>query len=88
MDQSFSRKNESKIFIKMPTSYDLGYSKATSERYTITTKMARSPDKRGDGKHTCNPDSWVRPPEGWIRFNVDGSFVEQTGTIGVGYCKK
>jgi ribonuclease HI len=42
-----------------------------------------TPDKR-DGKHTCNPNSWVRPSEGWIKINVDGSFVERTETAGVG----
>lgn len=28
--------------------------------------------------------SWVPPREGWIKVNVDGSFVEQTGGAGVG----
>ncbi|KAF8651412.1 hypothetical protein HU200_052400 [Digitaria exilis] len=27
---------------------------------------------------------WKPPSEGWIKVNVDGSFVEQTGEAGVG----
>jgi hypothetical protein len=28
--------------------------------------------------------SWAPPAQGWIKINVDGSFVEQTGDAGVG----
>lgn len=27
---------------------------------------------------------WVAPPDGWMKVNVDGSFVEQSGEAGVG----
>jgi hypothetical protein len=27
---------------------------------------------------------WEPPPAGWIKFNVDGSFVQQSGEAGVG----
>lgn len=29
-------------------------------------------------------DRWEPPPEGWLKLNVDGSFVVQTGEAGVG----
>jgi hypothetical protein len=46
------------------------------------------------GKEPCSPSdnrtgaadlrTWEPPPAGWIKINVDGSFVESTGAAGVG----
>jgi hypothetical protein len=37
-----------------------------------------------DPKLSPGPTAWVCPPDDWIKINVDGSFVEQTGEAGVG----
>ncbi|KAF8667903.1 hypothetical protein HU200_052531 [Digitaria exilis] len=39
--------------------------------------------KKGKGVPNSAP-RWEAPPEGWIKVNVDGSFVPQTGEAGAG----
>lgn len=33
---------------------------------------------------TVRPQLWECPPAGWVKVNVDGSFIDQTGDAGVG----
>jgi ribonuclease HI len=40
--------------------------------------------KRKVEAHRPQPKSWTKPPRGWTKLNVDGSFVEDTGESGAG----
>ncbi|WVZ52945.1 hypothetical protein U9M48_003943, partial [Paspalum notatum var. saurae] len=47
----------------------------------------RSDDGRGRRDDTASVTTrrgWQKPEDGWIKVNVDGAFVEQTGTAGAG----
>ena len=36
-------------------------------------------------KEASNPrETWSLPPDGWIKLNVDASFVDATGCAGAG----
>lgn len=36
------------------------------------------------GSKSLGKTAWEPPPDGWIKVNVDGSFVPQTGEAGIG----
>ncbi|RLN35955.1 hypothetical protein C2845_PM03G35050 [Panicum miliaceum] len=48
--------------------------KGPSRPETTRSKQAR----------TRAPGTWVSPPDGWVKINVDASFVAATGCAGTG----
>lgn len=40
--------------------------------------------EEGENFSLCTLEKWERPPVGWVKANVDESFVPQTGDAGIG----
>jgi len=45
---------------------------------------SRTETTRGKQMRMRVPETWVRPPDGWVKLNVDASFVAATGCAGTG----
>ena len=50
----------------------------------IKKKRRNSSVRRIRSGRAGQEDKWEPPPTGWIKLNVDGSFVQQLGGAGVG----
>jgi ribonuclease HI len=54
-------------------------------KYDVVSSKGKEPRSASDNRAVeAVQQSWAPPAQGWIKINVDGSFVEQTGDAGVG----
>ena len=58
----------------------------TKGKMVISYDHSRSKGKREVTVASCTrpPEQWSKPPEGWVKLNVDGAWREADGTGGAG----